>query len=171
VYLRFVILIAKIVIRYFSCTCFILFFFTCTSAQKLVSFDSYNALEKEILNDDKLIYVVNFWATWCGPCVKELPHFEQLNAENNKVKVILVSLDFKSQFDSKLLPFLTKKSLQSDVVFLSDTNYDKWLPMVDKNWSGSIPATLIIKNRKKIFIEKAFANYQELNEYVNSNTN
>jgi len=136
-------------------------------AQKVAVFDNYSTLEKEILSDKNTVYVVNFWATWCAPCVKELPHFEQLNSENKNIKVVLVSLDFKNQFESKLLPFLKKKSIKSEVVFLADIDYNTWLPMVDKDWSGSIPATLIIKNGKKFFVEKMFSNYGELNDYVN----
>ena len=136
-------------------------------AQKVAVYDKYSTLEKEILSDKNTIYVVNFWATWCGPCVKELPHFEQLNSENKNIKVVLVSLDFKNQFESKLIPFLKKKSIKSEVVFLADTDYNTWLPTVDKDWSGSIPATLIIKNGKKVFVERTFPSYQELNEYVN----
>jgi thiol-disulfide isomerase/thioredoxin len=123
-------------------------------------------LKEEILSDKNTIYVVNFWATWCGPCVKELPHFEQLNSGNKNIKVVLVSLDFKNQFESKLLPFLKKKSIKSEVVLLTDTNYNSWLPLVDKDWSGSIPATLIIKNGQQFFVENIFSNYEELNTYV-----
>ena len=136
-------------------------------AQEVQVFDNYSALEKEILSDKNTVYVVNFWATWCAPCVKELPHFEQLNSENKNVKVVLISLDFKNQFESKLIPFLKKKSIKSEVIFLSDTDYNSWLPLVDKNWSGSIPATLVIKNGNKFFVEKMFSNYGELNDYVN----
>jgi thiol-disulfide isomerase/thioredoxin len=140
-------------------------------AQKVAVFDDYSALEKAVLEDKNTIYVVNFWATWCAPCVKELPHFERLNSENKNIKVVLVSLDFKNQFESKLLPFLKKKSIHSEVVLLTDKDYNTWLPMVDKDWSGSIPATLIIKNGKKVFVERIFSSYQELNEYVNKSTN
>ena len=135
-------------------------------AQKVAVFDNYAALKKEVLSDKNAVYVVNFWATWCAPCVKELPHFEQLNSENKNIKVVLVSLDFKNQFESKLLPFLKKKSIKSEVVLLTDTNYNSWLPLVDKDWSGSIPATLIIKNGQQFFVEKIFSNYEELNTYV-----
>ena len=153
--------------KYLLCLIFPLLFSNIIVAQKVAVFDNYSTLEKEILSDKNSVYVVNFWATWCGPCVKELPYFEQLNSENINVKVVLVSLDFKNQFESKLIPFLKKKNIKSQVVFLSDSNYNAWLPLVDKDWSGSIPATLIIKNGKKTFIEKAFSSYQELNDYVN----
>ena len=137
-------------------------------AQKVAVFDSYSALEKAVLGDKNTTYVVNFWATWCAPCVKELPHFEQLNSENKKLKVVLVSLDFKTQYETALLPFLKKEQIQSEVVLLTDKDYNSWLPAVDKDWSGSIPATLILKNGKKFFVEKMFSDYNELNQYVNS---
>jgi len=79
-------------------------------AQKAAVFDNYNTLEKEFLSDKNIIYVVNFWATWCAGSVKELPHFEKLNSENKNIKVVLISLDFKNQFESKLLPFVKNKS-------------------------------------------------------------
>ena len=144
-----------------------LFYSTIISAQKPVVFDSYSALEKTILSDKNTTYIVNFWATWCAPCVKELPYFEKLNSENKKVKVVLISLDFKDQYESKLLPFVKKKSIQSEVVLLTDKDYNTWLPLVDKDWSGSIPATLIIKDGKKYFAERVFSDYNELNDYVN----
>lgn len=138
------------------------------NAQKIASFDKYDDLEKSIITNSNTIYVINFWATWCAPCVKELPHFEKLNAENKNVKVILVSLDFKDQFETKLLPFLEKKNIKSEVVFLSDKNYNDWLPKVDKDWSGSIPATWLVHGNKKLFAERDFENFAELNNYVNN---
>lgn len=139
-------------------------------AQRIAVFDNYTALEKEVLSDQNTIYVVNFWATWCAPCVKELPYFEQLNSENKNVKVVLISLDYKSQLESKLRPFLKKKNIQSEVVLLTDTNYNSWLSIVNKQWSGSIPATLIINKGKKFFIEKVFSSAVELNEFVAKNS-
>ena len=157
--------------KYLLFLIFPLFFSNTILAQNVVVFDNYSTLEKEILSDKNTIYVVNFWATWCAPCVKELPHFEKLNSENKNVKVVLVSLDFKEQFESKLLPFLKKKSIKSEVVLLTDKDYNTWLPIVDKDWSGSIPATLIVNKGKKVFVEKIFSSDQELNEFVNNSIN
>ena len=89
------------------------------------------------------VVFMNFWATWCAPCVKELPYFEKLNQENPNVKVILVSLDFEKQVENKLIPFLKKKKIISTSIYLADKDYNSWLPKIDKNWSGSIPATVI----------------------------
>lgn len=147
---------------------FMILFSVQIQAQKVAVFDHYADLEKAVLSDENTTYVVNFWATWCAPCVKELPHFEQLNSENKNLKVVLVSLDFKNQYEAKLLPFIKKKAIKSEVVLLTDKDYNTWLPAVDKDWSGSIPATLVIKNGKKFFVEKMFSSYEELNQYVNS---
>ena len=157
--------------KYLFYIIFPLLFSNTIAAQKVAAFDNYATLEKEILSDKNTIYVVNFWATWCAPCVKELPHFEKLNSENKNIKVVLVSLDFKDQFESKLLPFLKKKSIKSEVVLLTDKDYNTWLPIVNKDWSGSIPATLIINKGKKVFVEKIFSSDKELNEFVNNSIN
>lgn len=155
--------------KYLLYLVFLLLFSNAILAQKVAVYDNYTTLEKEILSDKNTIYVVNFWATWCAPCVKELPHFEKLNLENKSVKVVLVSLDFKNQYETKLLPFLKNRKINSEVVLLTDKDYNTWLPTVDKVWSGSIPATLIIKNEKKVFAERMFSSYEELNEFVNTN--
>lgn len=154
--------------KYFVTLVFLFLFSSQIQAQKVAVFERYSDLEKAVLNDENTTYVVNFWATWCAPCVKELPHFELLNSENKNIKVVLISLDFKNQYEAKLLPFLKKKAIKSEVVLLTDKDYNTWLPAVNKDWSGSIPATLVIKNGKKVFVEKMFSSYEELNQYVNS---
>ncbi|MGG7036549.1 MAG: TlpA disulfide reductase family protein [Flavobacterium sp.] len=157
--------------KYVLCFIFLFLFSNAVIAQKVAVFDNYAILEKDILSDKNTTYVVNFWATWCAPCVKELPYFEKLNSENKNIKVVLVSLDFKNQFESRLLPFLKTKKINSEVVLLTDKDYNTWLPIVDKDWSGSIPATLIIKKEKRVFVEKSFSSYDELNKHVNTNIN
>lgn len=153
---------------FFAASLFVLLFSNELYAQEVTVYNTFDDLEKAVLADKNTTYVVNFWATWCAPCVKELPYFEQLNKENKNVKVILVSLDFKNQFETKLLPFLKKRNIASKVVFLADKNYNDWLSKVDESWSGAIPATWIIQADKKLFAERDFENFLELNEYVNS---
>ncbi|MEP5340552.1 MAG: TlpA disulfide reductase family protein [Algibacter sp.] len=116
---------------------------------------------------DNKIYVINFWATWCAPCVKELPYFEKLNKEymNDNVEVILVSLDFPHVYESKLKPFITKNKLKSKVIALDDVDANSWIPKVDESWTGSIPATVIYRNEKSKFYEQSFT-YEELEKEV-----
>jgi thiol-disulfide isomerase/thioredoxin len=115
---------------------------------------------------DNKVHVINFWATWCAPCIKELPHFEKLNTEyaNKNVEVLLVSLDFPHLYDSKLKPFITNRKLKSKVIALDDVHMNSWIPKVDKAWSGSLPATIIYKNNDRKFFEKSFTSEELENE-------
>lgn len=115
------------------------------------------------------VYVINFWATWCVPCVKELPYFEELSNhyKNQKVKVILVSLDYKKQAETRVLPFLKQKNIASTVVILDEPDYNSWIDKVDPSWGGAIPATLFVgkQGANRLFYEKEF-NFTELDNIV-----
>ncbi|MCI1187443.1 redoxin domain-containing protein [Hymenobacter sp. DH14] len=106
-------------------------------------------LQKRLARPTDTTYVVNFWATWCGPCVKELPNFEQLRVANagKKVKVLLVSLDYASQLDKKVKPFVKQRGLQSEVLLLNEPDPNEWIDKVDAKWSGALPFTLIFNNK------------------------
>ncbi|MCB2410494.1 TlpA disulfide reductase family protein [Hymenobacter lucidus] len=115
-----------------------------------VSVVKFGELQKRLSRQNDTTYVVNFWATWCAPCVKELPLFEQLNAThaNKKVKVLLVSMDYASQLDKKVKPFVLKRGLKSEVVLLNETDPNSYLEKVDPKWSGALPFTLIWNGRQ-----------------------
>lgn len=123
----------------------------------------FNGLEPYLTKNDDSIYVINFWATWCAPCIKELPHFEQLNKnyKQNGVEVILVSLDFPHQYESKLKPFIKEYNLKSKILVLDDVNMNTWIPKVNENWDGAIPVTIIYNKDKRKFYDKPFT-YNEL---------
>ncbi len=114
-------------------------------------------------NDDTT-YVINFWATWCGPCIKELPYFEQIHQElkDDPVKVVLVSLDFKNQIESRLIPFIEENKLQSALIYLDAPNPNDWIDQVDPNWSGALPGTLIYRRDSRRFFERTFESYDDL---------
>lgn len=137
-------------------------------AQEVVVYEKFDDFQKAIIKEDDNVYVINFWATWCAPCIKELPFFEKLSTNNTNVKVILVSLDSRKDLDKKLIPFIKRKKITAQVILLSDKDYNSWLPKIDKNWSGSIPATLILNGKKQSFIEHEFEDFTELNNYINS---
>lgn len=118
----------------------------------------FKSLEPLFKQQNDTTYVINFWATWCVPCVEELPHFEKLNKKyaSQKFKMILVSLDFPNMVESRVIPFVTKKNLKAEVVLLNDPNANEWIEKVSKEWSGAIPATVIYRNSEWHFFEKSF---------------
>jgi len=120
---------------------------------KLEIYD-FNGLEKFLNQEDNKVHVINFWATWCKPCVKELPHFEALNKKykDKGVEVLLVSLDFPKQYDKKLKPFIVKHNLKSRILVLDDVDMNTWIPKVNKDWDGAIPVTLIYNKEKRHFL-------------------
>ncbi len=131
-------------------------------------YDDFGQLEQLFRMDNDTTYVINFWATWCKPCIKELPYFEALNSQhkNEKVKVVLVSLDFPKQLESNLVPFVQKKQLRSKVVVLLDGKYNDWIDKVSPDWSGAIPATYIYKKGQNRLVGEPFENLEELNEVI-----
>jgi len=146
---------------------FLFFAFSITAYSQNVKLLNIDQLNERIKNGKDSTYVVNFWATWCAPCIKELPHFEKLNAayKNEKLAVLLVSVDFKSKLNSAVIPFVKRKNIKSQVFLLNEDDPQKYIDRIDKTWSGSIPATLFIKGDKRKFIESEFTYEQLLTEY------
>jgi len=137
----------------------------------ITSYNQYDELAKEYMDrDDGYTYIINYWATWCGPCVKELPYFEQLLTayENEKVRVVLVSLDFPKKVESKLIPFLNKHNIQSEVVLLDDPKSNIWIDKVDPSWEGAIPITIVYNGTNKTFWDGDFESYDDLENLFKS---
>jgi len=130
------------------------------NTQEVKVLHSFDELQAIYTQRNDTAYVINFWATWCKPCVKELPHFETIVKENagKKVKVLLVSLDFVNHLETKVKPFIRANNLQAEVLLLDDLDYNSWIDRVDATWSGAIPATLLVRNggRYHDFYQKEF---------------
>ena len=110
-------------------------------------------LERIIKSDNDTTYVINFWATWCVPCVKEFPSFQALAKKhtNEKVKVLMMSLDFKKGYQQTLVPFIAKHPINGNVYLLDEPDYNSWINKVSNEWQGEIPVTLMVNNAKKIY--------------------
>lgn len=153
-------------VRIIAIVCFMTVVFSCkkeadtlvkVKENDIIEIVNFSELEPLLnINDDDKIHVVNFWATWCAPCIKELPYFEELHTSNTNVEVILVSLDFPDKFESQLIPFVKKNNLKSHVILLDDPNENKWIAEIDDSWQGALPATLIYTNTKRAFYARSF---------------
>ncbi|MGI8892860.1 MAG: TlpA family protein disulfide reductase [Bacteroidia bacterium] len=132
--------------------------------------------QAKIINTDQLIkeyhktndttYIINFWATWCKPCIEELPYFLQLENEliNQPFKFLFISLDDSKYRESRVIPFAEKNKM-NNVFILEDKDPNEWIPRVSEEWTGSIPATLIIRNNNPTFHEQKL-NYEQLKKSV-----
>lgn len=154
-------------LRTFVIYIFLIFSFSISAYSQQVRLLNIDQLNERIKNGKDSTYVVNLWATWCAPCIKELPHFEKLNTEHRseKLAVLLVSVDFKSKLNSGVIPFVKRKNLKSEVFLLNESSPQEYIDRIDPSWSGSIPATIFIKNDKRKFVESEFTYEQLLTEY------
>lgn len=157
---------------------FVILFTTLILAGQSMQSQTDNGRKVRVLNFDEFkpylhrdgdtVYLVNFWATWCLPCRKEMPAIQAVEKKyaTSRLKVILVSLDFPGQLDSSLIPYLEKHNINSEVVLLNDPDQNRWIDLVDKNWSGEIPFTLIYGKGFREGYARAFT-YDMLDAIIN----
>jgi thiol-disulfide isomerase/thioredoxin len=128
-------------------------------------------VEQHWNSNSDTVYVVNFWATWCKPCIEELPAFLAVEQELKGLpfKLILVSLDFPQHLNTRVIPFLDKHEIKSEVLILDD-DANQWINQVNPDWDGSIPTTLVVKKNKQSFYNQSFE-YLELLQLVKPKLN
>ena len=132
----------------------------------------YEDLEKRISQEKDKFLIVNFWATTCAPCVKELPHFVEINnqlAKNPDFKMLLVSLDM-ARDKQKVINFIKSKNLTAEVLILDDNKrMNTWIPRFQKDWEGEIPVTMFYKNGEKVFFKNGEMSAEELKSAIETN--
>ncbi|MFA6261605.1 MAG: redoxin domain-containing protein [Bacteroidia bacterium] len=118
------------------------------------------------------VYVINFWATWCKPCVTELPELDKIKEtyQAKAVKVILVSNDMRKGIEQKLISFIRERHIKSSVYWMNEPDANSWINLVDSSWSGAIPATWIIQpNTAFHFFNEGEVNFEQLKQVVDAN--
>lgn len=131
---------------------------------------NFRQLEPLLNKRNDTTYVVNFWATWCKPCVKEMPDLIKTNQKfkNGKFKMILVSMDFDIHLQTKVIPFINEQNIEADVILLNDSKQHEWINKVNEAWTGAIPIT-IIYNKDFYFFREGEITFSELNELITKN--
>lgn len=89
--------------------------------------------------------VINFWATWCGPCVQEMPWFNKIVNENKNVDMVFVSLDDNRAYPEKIQSFISSKNINGTIFWLNEASPD--ISAIVPRWSGMIPTTIFINNK------------------------
>lgn len=119
-------------------------------AQKLSALSLDQLLER--MESDDTIYVLNFWATWCVPCIQELPEFEAIDKiyRDKPVRVLLVSLDFADAYPDKITLFQKRRRLAPEVIWLNEDKPNDFIPRIHSGWQGSIPATWIYSSARSL---------------------
>jgi len=141
--------------------------FSSAADQRAIEMMDFDEFSPWLSRETDSVYVINFWATWCAPCVREIPAFEQLHATyaDSGVKVLLVSLDTPAQVENRVIPFIERMDIQSQVLLLDDPISNRWIPLVSEEWSGAIPATVIYSRDFRGFYEREFK-FEELEAIV-----
>jgi thiol-disulfide isomerase/thioredoxin len=104
---------------------------------------------EEYISKSEQPVIINFWATYCAPCIKEIPYFQEMvkKYESSGAKLLLVSLDFEETYPAKIRSFAKKRNFTAPIVWLDETNADYFCPKIDARWSGVMPATLFVNNK------------------------
>lgn len=150
--------------RYWNLLFVFVFFLSCkeSNSQSIPKW-KITDLEEYIAKSDTPV-IVNFWATYCVPCIKEIPYFQEVVKQYEKqgVRLLLVSLDFRESFPEKISSFADKRKFTAPIVWLDETDADYFCPKVDDKWSGVMPATLFVNNKKghRSFFEEEMSKEQ-----------
>ena len=124
-------------------------------AQESIELWDLDRLNKE-LSEPETPRLLNFWATWCKPCIEELPLLKQASEDYDNLEVIFVSLDFADALESRVIPFVEDNLADQKVVLLDAGNPNVWIDLVDPEWSGAIPASTLITSESNYFFEGKF---------------
>ena len=126
-------------------------------AKEPVALDTIDeaGIQNLLKNDSKKLRLINVWATWCGPCVKELPDFMTLNKmyRGRDFEFITISADKLGKADKALQILQKIRASNKNYIFNGDDTY-KMIDLIDKEWQGALPYTLLVEPNGKIIYQK-----------------
>jgi thiol-disulfide isomerase/thioredoxin len=91
------------------------------------------------------VLVINFWATWCGPCVAEFPELVALDAKyrDKGMKLVGITADEAEDVQPKVIPFIKKHQVKFDIIRQDTDDPEEMMSQIIKDWNGVIPATFV----------------------------
>ena len=129
-------------------------------------YDRYADLSDLFAQRNDTTYLINFWATWCKPCLEELPLLQELAAETTgPLRVILVSLDTEPAAIARIPDYLGKQAIDLPTVVLTDEN-QAWKTALDEHWDGTLPTTFIYRNELRYIYRRNFRTLPDVREAV-----
>ena len=125
------------------------------SSVKLIKPAQYAPLVQETSKQGQVL-VVNFWATWCGPCVAEFPEFIKLDAEYKAkgVRFIGISADEVADLQPKVVTFVKENKVGFEIFVQDVEDPQEMIDVVDKEWQGALPATFVYDRTGKIILSR-----------------
>ena len=125
--------------------------------QEPVSLDTIDerGVKELAKNDTQNLRLINVWATWCGPCVEELPELITINRmyRKRRFEMITISLDGVGNKD-QALRFLKEKHVSATNYIFDSDDRDKLAEALDRKWPGPVPYTLLIAPGGKVIYRK-----------------
>ncbi|QMU27520.1 redoxin family protein [Adhaeribacter radiodurans] len=108
-------------------------------------------LKALLKNDTDKVRLVNVWATWCGPCVAEMPEFVNINRmyRNREFEFITISADKPDKKDKALATLKRLQASNKNYLWSSEDKY-KLIEAIDPQWQGALPYTLLIEPGGKV---------------------
>ncbi len=152
-------------------TLFVLFgVYSCQTGYKpdITTIKDFDTIEHLFNSNNDSVYIINFWATTCPPCLKEIPLFEETSKthHDDKLKVYLVNIDEKGRSEKHIIPFLKRLMVRNRVFALIDDDMSTWTAKVNPEWYGALPYTVIYKGDKKKYYFGAFKDENELEKEI-----
>lgn len=126
---------------------------------------SFGEFEQMVGEESEKLRIYNFWATWCAPCVREMPFFEEAAKANPHLELVFISMD-DGRDPGRVTDFIQKRNISSPVFLLNDVDFNKWIDRVDPSWSGAIPATLFVRPDGKQHFHEGELNDEELQTLI-----
>jgi thiol-disulfide isomerase/thioredoxin len=126
---------------------------TVSNLPKVTQIDALSL--KNLLKPNGKPLLINFWATWCGPCREEFPDLVKIGMDyKGKIDLITVSLDELSEIDGEVPKFLAQMKSKSPAYLLKTPDEGAAIDLVSKDWQGALPFTILFNAQGETIYSK-----------------